>query len=236
MHMNKSRQRGGPIGRLAWASLAWVTFAGMTGCSRQLPVPASSGTASSAHLPFDRVSNGGGISPTAGIVFDGLPAGTEITVRLQAALSSADSRVGDSFAAVVDEPVIVAGKIVVPQGAIVTGNVMTARASRGLREPGYLRVTLTSIVVKGKAVPLRTSSVFAKGGSYAKREARAMKTSGENDKGALAQSAADSTNGGALPNQAGSSASLPGPGPREVRFSTGRRLTFRLAQPLHLES
>lgn len=236
MRMQKSRQCGGPIVRLALASLAWVTFAGMMGCSRQLPVPASSGTAGSAHLPFDRVSDGGGISPTSGIAFDGLPAGTEISVRLQAALSSADSRVGDSFAAVVDEAVIVAGKIAVPQGAMVTGNVMVARASRSPREPGYLRVTLTSIVVKGKAVPLRTSSIFAKGASYAKREARAMKTSGENDKGALAQSAADSTNGGALPNQAGSSASLPGPGPRDVRFSTGHRLTFRLAQPLRLES
>jgi hypothetical protein len=235
MRMNKSRQRGGQVVRLALASLAWVTFAGMTGCSRQLAVPASGGTAGSAHLPFDRVSNGGGISPTAGFAFDGPPAGTEIVVRLQAALSSADSRVGDAFAAVVDEPVIVAGKIVVPQGAIVTGNVMAARASRSLHEPGYLRVTLTSMVVNGKAVPLRTSSIFAKGGSYAKRGARAMKTSGENDNGAPAQSAADSTNGGALPNQAASSPLL-GPGQRDVRFSTGRRLTFRLAQPLHLES
>jgi len=236
VRMQKSRQRGGPIVRLALASIACLTFAGMTGCSRQLPVPASGETAGSAHLPFDRVSNGGGISPTAGFAIDGLPAGTEIIVRLQAALSSADSRVGDSFAAVVDEPVIVAGKIVVPQGATVTGKVMAARASRSLRQPGYLRVTLTSMVMNGKAVPLRTSSIFAKGGSYAKRGARAMKTSGENDNGGPAQSAADSTNGGALPNEPGSSPSLLGPGQRDVRFSTGRRLTFRLAQPLHLES
>jgi len=234
--MKKSRQHGRPIVRVALASLAWVTVAGMTGCSRQLPVPASGGTAGSAHLPFDRVSNGSGISPTAGFAFDGLPAGTEITVRLQAALSSADSRVGDSFAAVVDEPVIVAGKIAVPQGAMVTGNVMAARTSRSVHEPGYLRVTLTSMVINGKAVPLRTSSIFAKGGSYAKREAPAVKTSGDNDKGAPAQSVEDSTNGRALLNQPGSSPSLLGPGPRDVRFSTGRRLTFRLAQPLHLES
>ena len=37
----------------------------------------------------------------------------------------------------------------------------------GEHDPGYLRVTLVSIVVNGKSIALQTSSIFAKGGSYA---------------------------------------------------------------------
>ena len=103
----------------AAVSLAWET-----GCSRQLAVPVSDGNAGSAPLPFDRVSDNSGISPTAGFSFDGIPAGTEVTVRLQSALSSANSRAGDSFQAVLVEPMVVAGKMVVPPGAVVTGSVV----------------------------------------------------------------------------------------------------------------
>src|ERR1700719_2407006 len=93
---------------LALVILAWLTLSWTAGCSRQLPVPASSGTAKSSQLPFERVSDSGAISPTPAFPVAGIPAGTEITVRMQPALSIAESRVGDSFEAVVDEPVIVA--------------------------------------------------------------------------------------------------------------------------------
>jgi hypothetical protein len=231
--MKKSRQASGAImvRRLALVSLTWVTFVWMTGCSRQLPVAGSSGTASSVHLPFDRVSDPGGISPTVGFVSDGIPAGTEVAVRLQLPLSSTDSRGGDSFQAVLDEPVVVAGKTVVSRGTVVTGRVVAARAAAHLHDPGYLRVTLTSIVVNGKAVPLRTSSIFAKGGTYGKREMLAMNRSAAEGKGAGAESPTESANGsGPLFHEPGV-----GSGNGDVTFSTGHRLTFRLAQPLHLE-
>ncbi len=99
---------------------------------RMLPasaVPGSSASANSGQLPFDRVSESGGISPTAGFTFDGIPAGTEFTVRLQMALSSTDSRAGDSFQAVLDEPLVIAKRTVAPQGTPVTGSVLAARAS-----------------------------------------------------------------------------------------------------------
>jgi hypothetical protein len=142
------------------------------------------------------------MSPTAGFSFDGIPAGTEVTVRLQSALSSADSRAGDSFQAVLVEPIVVAGKMVVPPGAAVTGSVVAGKTSGGLNAPGYLRVTLASIAMNGKPIPLETSSIFAKGGSHKKY-------------GAPTEPSIN-------------------PGQGDVRFSTGRRLTFRLVQPLHL--
>jgi hypothetical protein len=179
---------------VAAISLAWEI-----GCSRQLVVPGSGNA--TAPLPFDRVSDNSGISPTEAFSIDGIPAGTEITVRLQSALSSADSRAGDSFQAVLVEPMVVAGKMVVPPGVEVTGTVVAEKASAGVNDPGYLRLTLASIAMNGKPIALETSVIFAKGGSHKK--------------------------------QAASSERSINPGQGDVRFSTGRRLTFRLVQPLH---
>jgi len=47
--------------------------------------------------------------------------------------------------------VIVAEKTVVPRGALVTGSVMATKASE-VHDPGYLRLTLISIVVNGKTI------------------------------------------------------------------------------------
>jgi hypothetical protein len=207
---------------LRWLTLVWFTTASGTGCSH-VAVPGPGETAGSRGIPFERVADNSGISPTAGFASDGIPAGTVVTIRLQSPLSSADSRSGDSFQAVLDEPVVVAGKTVAPLGAPVTGSVVAAKASGGMHDPGYFRVTLASIVMNGKSTALETSSIFAKGGSYERRKVTA-KQSNVDGKGTAAEPAMDSGDGiGPLVN----------PGQRDVKFSTGRRLTFRLAQPLH---
>ena len=118
------------------------------------------------------------------------------------------------FSAVLDDPVIVGEKTIVPRGALITGSVMAAKASAESHDPGYLRVTLVSMVVNGKTIPLRTSSVFAKGGSYVSSpiiigsglsSVTAVESSSNHFKG-------------------------------DVRFSTGHRLTFRLAQTIQSQS
>jgi hypothetical protein len=205
--------------------LAWLTLIGMVGCSRQAAVPASGANANAGQLPFDRVSESSGISPTASLPFEGIPAGTGLTIRLQSVLSSADCRPGDSFEAVLDEPVVVAGKAVVPEGTRVTGRVLAAKGSGDLHNPGYLRVTLAAIALQGKSIRLQTSSVFAKGGAHEKRNPGTIKKSEAEANGAAAKSAVDSANGSGL---------WLNPVQGDVRFSTGHRLTFRLAQPLPL--
>jgi hypothetical protein len=204
---------------LTCGTTAWVT-----GCSRQLIVPGSTGSAGSSPLPFDRVSENRGISPTAEFTTEEIPAGTEFTVRVQLALSSADSRVGDSFQAVLDEPVVIAGRTVLPRGTPFTGSVVAARASAGPQDPGYMRVTLASMAVDGKSIALQTSSIFAKGGSYKSRKAPMVKSSESDGRGEVAESAVNSGSGSDLPFY---------PSQGDVRFSTGHRLKFRLAQPLH---
>ena len=205
-------------------TLTWVTLAWVTGCSRQLAVP-SGGTAGSSQLPFDRVSDNSGMSPTDGFTSEGIPTGTEVTIRLQLALSSADSRAGDSFEAVLDEPLIVAGKTVVPRSAPVTGRVVATKASGGRHDPGYLRLTLASIAMNGKSIPLQTSSIFAKGRSYEKRTQAPTAHGSEADVSVAAASMSSGTRSASRDPNRG-----------DVRFSTGRQFTFRLAQPLHLQN
>jgi len=92
-----------------------------------------------------------------------LPAGTLLTVRLQNSLSSLRVRAGEIFAAVVDEPVVIDGNILVGRGAGVSGRVESAQTSPPTRNSASLRLILDSITIKGKQWPLQTASLFARG-------------------------------------------------------------------------
>ena len=110
-----------------------------------------------------------------------VPEGTPIPVRLRSALSSASAQAGDSFYAILDEPIVIDGQTMVASGATATGRVLeamayapphgSARGSSG--ETGYLRVTLVSLNAGGRAVAIETSSIFAKGGSREERSSAA---------------------------------------------------------------
>ena len=147
-------------------------------------------------------------------------------------LSSADSRAGDSFQAILDEPLVIAKKTIAPRGTPVTGSVLAARASGGLNDPGYMRLTLASIVMNGKPVALQTSSIFVKGGFYARRKPTPIRSSETNGKATAVEPAVGGGNETAIHPVAGNP-SQGNPNQGNVRFSTGRRLSFRLAQPLH---
>ncbi len=92
-----------------------------------------------------------------------LPAGTLLTIRLESSLSSARPDIGKRFIAAVDDPVVIGGSTIVPRDATVKGRVESARVSDVRRDAGYVRLTLESIRIGDKDVPLQTSSLFAQG-------------------------------------------------------------------------
>jgi hypothetical protein len=92
-----------------------------------------------------------------------LPAGTLLTVRLESALTSASPDVGKTFRALVEEPVTIDGRTIIPRDAEVKGRVESSRVSIAKRRTGYLRLTLDSIRLGNKDIPLPTSSLFARG-------------------------------------------------------------------------
>jgi hypothetical protein len=207
-----------------FAVLVIVLAMGLTlvGCSRREVLPlAEESVSADQHLPFDATSDNGGISPTGSLAPAAIPAGTPVTIHLRLSLSSASSRAGDPFEAVLDEPIIVRGHTLAPRGAILSGRVLDARASDRFQEAGYLRLGLTAISLNGKSIPIQTSSIFMKRGSHEQRNVTIIRD-GSGNKGALI----------------GASIDAPGTtyatGSRDVGVAPERRLTFRLAQPLPL--
>lgn len=207
------------------------------GCDHQSdPVIASERVPSSdgARLPFDRVAQRDGISPTSSVIPPGaqVPAGTLVTIRLKNVLSSATAVSDEPFEAELDEPIIVYGRMVAERGTRVRGRVVDAKPMTQMQAPGYLRLALSSIVIQGKPASVRTSSSFLKGWGPGRKHT----TFPIGSDGAL-MGAAATGKGPALGNAMAADppvlASQPA-SPRDVAVGEERRLTFRLIEPLPL--
>jgi hypothetical protein len=161
-----------------------------------------------------------------------VPAGTVVAVRLQNTVSSASANSGDTFQAVLDEPLVVKGETVAPKGAPVTGRVVEAKSSGRLHDSGYLRLTLASITLNGKQISIQTSSMFAKGSNHNKRNAALI--GGGAGAGALIGGLAGGGKGALIGGLVGAGAGTGGAyatGKKDVAFGAERRLSFRLTQP-----
>lgn len=176
------------------AATCMPALLGCNGVGTQPAVSASESTAPSQQLPF---------TENKPLV---VPAHTPIYVRLQQPLSSASAYAGQTFSAVLDEPLRIDEQTIAPQGAPVTGKVVAARRSGNLHDAGYLRITLTSVTLSGKVVSLQTDTVSVHGGNFKKRTYAFI---------------GGGAGGGALIG-------------KEVGFAAERRLGFRLTQPLNI--
>jgi hypothetical protein len=230
------------FGQARWGNLVWGTTLALLmaslGCSRQPGGQASDRNPSDGQqLPFEQASQKNGISPTAALISAGVPAGTAITIRMQSAVSSATARPGDSFEAVLDEPIVIQGQTLAPRGAHLKGKVVDAKASGRLRGPGYLRLTLIAISIGGRSLPLETSSLFVKGASHEKRDM--VLIGGGTGAGALIGGLAGGGKGaliGSAIGAAGGTGTAYATGKKDVEFPLERRLTFRLTQTLPVQT
>src|SRR5437763_17218175 len=139
---------------LALAGCGGAKFSG----NPQAAAPASGASTAEApqqqQLPFSKPQGDAAAAPAKpGLLAKLLPgsrvtvpAGTPIAVRLQANVSSATAAAGQQFDAVLEEPLVVGCKQVASAGTPVVGRVVGARQSGRLHNPGYLRLTLASLV------------------------------------------------------------------------------------------
>jgi hypothetical protein len=141
-----------------------------------------------------------------------MAAGTLLTVRLESSVASARLDVDKTFVAAVDDSIVVDGSTIVSRNAMVRGRVESARVSGVRRGVGYVRLTLESIRIDGRDVPLRTSSLFARGTAS---QASPVQPGGV-DTSRLARSQLTQS--------------------EIIRLRKGRRLTFRLTEPVDLAS
>ena len=166
-------------------------------------IPFKDGQSTSGDGRAGDSSSATNLTPDSDLPFDdsqGLPAGTLVTVRLKNAIASDNPGFSGIFDAVVDEAILENGTTLLPRGAGAAGRVEAARASELKRNRSYVRLTLNSIHLAGRDLPVHTSSLFVHGNASEP----------------------------AAPEGATS--------PQIVRLESGRRLTFRLTEPVPIFS
>jgi hypothetical protein len=142
---------------------------------------------------------------------------------------------GERFEAVIDEPVVVGDRIVLPVGTVAEGHVIVARRSGRLRHPGELGLTLDRVTVDQQIVLLTTSNVVARGQSHKKRNWRWIGggTGGGAVIGALAGGGKGALVGSGIGAAAGTTTAF-FTGKKDVVFDNERRVRFRLNQDVSL--
>jgi len=103
-----------------------------------------------------------------------LAAGTNLVIRMIDAVDSAKASPGQSFAAAMDEPVMVNGQTVIPRGADVVVRLLDAKDSGKLTGRAELALSLMSVKVNGRVVDINTQTINREGDSRGAKTAKAV--------------------------------------------------------------
>lgn len=162
-----------------------------------------------------------------------LPAGTTIHVALAQTIASNQAESGDEFDATVAAPVMVNGKVVIPEGSGVVGHVVEARESGRLKGVARLRLTLDEVESYGDSYGVRTTAITLRGGNHKKRNWLIIggSTAGGALIGGLAGGGAGAAIGGAAGAGAGTGVAA-ATGKKDIRIPAESVLRFRLTEPI----
>ena len=103
-----------------------------------------------------------------------LPAGTEVVVRMIDDVDSDVARVGQTFRASVDEPVVAGNRTVVSRGADVTVKLVEDQQAGKLTGKTKLTLALVSMVIDGKTVDVTSEEVVQASESRGKKTAKVV--------------------------------------------------------------
>jgi hypothetical protein len=164
-----------------------------------------------------------------------LPAGTNIVVRMIDGVDSEVNRVGQTFAASLDESVMINGDTVIPRGADAVVKLTDAKESGKLTGRSELTLDLVSVKVNGRIVDINTQTVSRESSS---RGARTAKVAGGTAAvgaiiGAIAGGGKGAAIGAAAGGAAGAGAEVVTKG-QKVKIPSETRLTFVVDTPVHL--
>lgn len=164
-----------------------------------------------------------------------LPAGTRFAIRMIDAVDSERNAVGQTFAASLDEPVLVDGYTVIPRGADVVAKLVDDKQSGKLAGRTSLTLDLMSVKVMGQMPDVNTQTITQESSS---RGARTAKMAGGGAVlGGIIGAAAGGGKGAAVGMGAGAAA---GAGVevltkgQRVRIPSETRLTFVLENTVRL--
>ncbi|HEY6393027.1 MAG TPA: hypothetical protein VIX89_17230 [Bryobacteraceae bacterium] len=164
-----------------------------------------------------------------------IPAGTPVTVRMIDGVDSEQTRLGQTFRASIDEPVLVDGQTVIPRGADAVAKLVEDKESGKFAGKTILTLALMQVMVNGRMIDISTGDVSQASGSRGARTAKVV--GGTAALGAIIGGIAGGGKGAAI--GAGSGAAVGGgielmtKGQR-VRIPSETRLTFTLQQPANI--
>jgi hypothetical protein len=210
------------------ADLLALTFGGTSGALPPIPSPPAAApvapatpAAATPAVPATPAS-----SPT-------VPAGTFLRVRMIDGVDSSRNRVGDRFAASLDEDLLAGDVVVARKGTEVYGRLAEAKEAGRLAGTSQLKLELTEILINGVAQPVVTGEYQATGDSRTKDTAR--KAGGGAALGAIIGAIAGGGKGAAIGAGvgagAGTAVQVMTHGD-QVRVPSETLLEFRLEQPL----
>lgn len=101
-----------------------------------------------------------------------LPAGSNLVIRMIDGVDSERNSIGQTFAASLDEPVVIDGRTVIPRGADVVVKLVDAKESGKLTGRTTLTLDLMSLKVNGRMVDVNTETVTEQSGSRGARTAK----------------------------------------------------------------
>ena len=164
-----------------------------------------------------------------------LPERTLLEVRINEALSTARNQEGDHFTGVLERPVDIGGREVVPAGAEVAGHVTTSRSSGRMKGRAALGITLDAVDVNGQRVAIQTSLDTRTSAAHKKRNLEII--GGGSGFGALIGALAGGGKGAAIGAMAGAGAGAAGAaatGRENVEIPAETVFTFRLESAVQL--
>lgn len=145
-------------------------------------VPPTSTSSEPAGNAYNSASNTPPPAPAAPARIT-VPAGTQLSIRINDELNSETAQVGDVFHGSISTPVSVEGKTVIPTTADVEGRVVDVKSAGRFKGQSALTVELTRLTMNGRSYPI-TSDRWSKEGS-ARGKSTAAKVGGGAALGAI---------------------------------------------------
>jgi hypothetical protein len=133
-----------------------------------------------------------------------IPAGTQLTIRLNDTLDTERNQVGDTFHATLGTPIVINSDTVVPSGADVVGRVVDVKSAGRFAGNSALTLELNSLSVNGKTYNIQTSQWSRQGKGEGKNTA--VKAGGGAAVGAIIGGLAGGGKGAAIGSVAGAGA------------------------------
>jgi len=158
-----------------------------------------------------------------------VPSGTPINVRLTQQIDVDASAAGQTFKAVVDDPVMIGGAIVIPRGASATLQAVDVKQSGKMKGSDKVSLKMNSFAFGGMVYEVTTAYVETKGSGEGKKTAK--KVGGGAGLGAIIGGIAGGGKGAAIGAAvgAGGGAAMAAGGEEHLKLPAETRLTFNLS-------